>query len=377
MPDDLPILLDGGEGDGGGQRLRTALALSCVTGRAFTAVGFRAGRPDPGLRGSHLLAARAAARLCDAVLGGDEVGSPRLEFAPRRPVVPVEGLELDAGASGSTALLLQTVCWPLSLAGGPSTLVLRGATHQAQAPTFHDLALAWCPAVARLGFQVEVSLQAAGFLAGGGGEVSVRIDPAHAMPPLDLRHRGTLREVEVISLGGGVDAEVADRLAARAVRSLRALGVAAEAERLPLPVRGSAGSHVLLVASFERSRSSHGAVAGREPGGVDPVDSAVADLREHLTRGGAVESHLADQLVVPAALLAAGLVPQPPGVVPASRWSVGEVSAHLLDVAAVVPRFLDVEVAVLGRLGEQGEVRVQPRGAGLEVTALAPPGGAP
>jgi RNA 3'-terminal phosphate cyclase (ATP) len=369
---DLPILIEGGDGDGGGQRLRAALALSCVTGRPFTAVGFRAGRPDPGLRPAHQLVARAAARLCDATLEGDEAGSPRLGFTPRRPVVPVEGLELDAGASGSTALLLQTVCWPLSLAGGSSTVVLRGATHQPQAPTFHDLALCWGPAVARLGFSVEVSLQAAGFLAGGGGELTCRISPAHAMPPLDLRHRGTLREVEVISLGGGVDPEVAERLASRAIRSLRAMGVAADAERLPLPVRGSAGNHLLLVATFERARSSHGAVAGREPGGADPVEAAVEALRQHLTRGGAVEAHLADQLLLPAALLASGQVAPPPGVVPASRWSVGEVTAHLLDVAAVIPRFLDVEVTVLGRLGEPGEVRVQPRGAGLEVAALPP-----
>jgi RNA 3'-terminal phosphate cyclase (ATP) len=126
------------------------------------------------------------------------------------------------------------------------------------------------------------------------------------------------------------------------------------------------------VATFERACSSHGAVTGREPGGADPVEGAVEALRAHLTRGGAVEAHLSDQLLLPAALLAAGQVIPPPGVVPASRWSVGEVTSHLLDVATVIPRFLDVEVAVLGRLGEPGEVRVQPRGARLEVASLTP-----
>lgn len=370
MPDDLPILLDGAEGDGGGQRLRTALALACITGRPFSAVRFRTARPEPGLRAAHVQVARGAAALCDAALTGDAVGSPRLDFTPRRAVTPVTGLELDAGAAGSTAHLLQTVCWPLAMAGGPSTLTLRGGTHQPLAPTFHELALIWGPAVARLGFTVEVSLQVAGFLAGGGGQVSARIEPAHAMPPLDLRHRGTLREVEVLSFAGGLPAEVAERLASRAVRALRALGVAADAERLPLPVQGSAGSHLLLVASFERTRSGHGAVAGREPGGADPAEAVVAAFREHLTAGGAVEARLADQLLLPAALLAAGLVPPAPGVVPASRWSVGQVTRHLLDGAALIPRFLDVEVSVLGRLGEPGEVRVQPRGAGLELAAL-------
>lgn len=369
MPDDLPILLDGGEGDGGGQRLRTALALSCATGRPFSVIRFRADRPEPGLRAAHLQVARAAAALCDATLEGAEPGSSRLEFHPGRAVTPVSELELDAGPAGPTALLLQTLCWPLALAGGPSTLTLRGGTHLPQAPTFHDLALVWAPAVARLGFRIEVGLQRAGF-PGGGGVVTARVEPAHAMPPLDLRTRGTLREVEILALGGGVDAGLAERQAARAARAVRALGVAAQVERLPLPVQGSAGVSLLVVASFERTRSGHGASAGLDPEGAEPADLAVADFQEHLTAGGAVEAHLADQLLLPAALVAAGLVPPVPGVVPATRWTVGRVTAHLLDVAAVIPRFLDVEVAVLGRLGEPAEVRVQPPGAALEVAVL-------
>ncbi|MCM2335092.1 MAG: RNA 3'-terminal phosphate cyclase, partial [Anaeromyxobacteraceae bacterium] len=153
MPEDLPIVLDGGD-DGAGQRLRTALALSLVTGRAFSAVRFRVGRPAPGLRTPHLAALRAAASLCGAALEGDAVGAERLSFTPRRPVSPVEGLALDAGPGGPVAHLLQVVAWPLALAGGPSTLTLRGTTHAPRSPTFHDLALVWGPAVARLGFGV-------------------------------------------------------------------------------------------------------------------------------------------------------------------------------------------------------------------------------
>lgn len=373
MPDDLPIVLDGGDGDGGGQRLRTALALSCITGRPFSTRRFRAARPEPGLRPAQLQVVRAAAALCEAALEGDEPGAERLAFAPRRPVRAVEGLALDAGPGGSTGLLLQTVCWPLALAAGPSTLVLRGTTHQPQAPTFHELALVWAPAVARLGFGVELSLGLAGFPGGGPGQVAARIAPAHAMPPLDLRHRGTLREVEVLAFTGGAepaDQREAERQVLHAVRALRALGVAAEAERLPVPVEGAGGTHLLLVAAFERARSGHGAVAAREPGGGDAAEVAVASLRAHLAGGGGVDALLADQLLLPAALLAAGLVHPAPGVVPASRWSVGAVTPHLLDVAAVIPRFLAVEVAVLGRPGEPGEVRVAPAGASPDVLPL-------
>jgi RNA 3'-terminal phosphate cyclase (ATP) len=369
VPEELPILLDGSEGEGGGQILRSALSLACVTGRPFVVHRIRASRPKPGLRPQHLAAARAAARLCDATLTGDELGSARLQFVPHRPVRP-EALEVDVGTAGSTPLLLQTLCWPLALAGGPSTLTLRGGTHQDHAPSFHYLALVWAPAMARLGFRVELGLQAAGFYPEGGGEITARVEPARAMPPLDLLHRGTLRDVEVVSMVGGLPYEVAERQAVRAVRQLRALGVAAETERLPVPVRGSRGSHVLVVASFERIRSGHGAIGGRDQAPEQAADAAAEAFRDHLERGGAVDPHLADQLLLPAALLAAGRVALPQGLVPVTRYSTSTVTPHLLTNAAVIRRFLDVEIAILGRAGDLGEIRVQPPGASVEVLPL-------
>ncbi|HSN91211.1 MAG TPA: RNA 3'-terminal phosphate cyclase, partial [Anaeromyxobacteraceae bacterium] len=228
----LPIVLDGSAGEGGGQILRTALALAAVTGKGFTLVRARERRIKPGLRPQHREAARAAARVCDAELRGDEVGSTRVEFQPRRAVAPGE-YAFDVGSAGSTPLLFQTLCWPLALAGGPSSVVLRGATHQDHAPSFHYLALVWAPAVARLGFRFDLALHSAGFHPEGGGEFSARVEPAHPMPPLDLRSRGTLQDVEVLSMVGGLGFEAADRQAGRALRLLREAGIAAQAERVP------------------------------------------------------------------------------------------------------------------------------------------------
>jgi RNA 3'-terminal phosphate cyclase (ATP) len=366
---DLPIVLDGSEGEGGGQILRTALSLSAITGKPFTITNVRANRLKPGLRPQHVEAARAAARLVDAEVVGDAVGGTRLEFRPRRRAAPGEWT-LDVGTAGSTPLLLQTICWPLALAGGPSLLTLRGGTHQDHAPSFHYLALVWAPAVARLGFRLALELQGAGFYPEGGGEFTARVEPAHAMPPLDLRHRGTLLEVEVVSVVGGLGYEIADRQASRALRSLRAAGIAAEAQRVPVPARLSKGGHVLVVSSFERTRSGHGAVSARERTPEQIADEAVGAFRAHLAGGGAVDRHLGDQLLLPAALSAAGLVPAPPGVVPSTRFTVAAVTRHLTTNAAVIRRFLDVEIAVLGREEEEGEVRVQPPGGATELVRL-------
>jgi RNA 3'-terminal phosphate cyclase (ATP) len=369
VPEPLPIVLDGSAGEGGGQILRTALALSAITGRPFTITRVRAQRPKPGLRPQHREAARAVASLVDAELTGDDVGSARLEFRPRRAAT-AGTYAFDIGTAGSTPLLFQSVCWPLALAGAPSALTLKGGTHQDHAPTFHYLALVWAPAVARLGFGFDLELQAAGFYPEGGGEFTARVAPAHPMPPLDLRHRGMLQEVEVVSMVGGLGYEVADRQAARALRGLREAGVHAEAERVPVPAHRSRGGHVLIVSSFERTRSGHGAVSARERTPEQTAETAVAAFRDHLGRRGAVDRHLGDQLLLPAALVAAGRLPAPPGVSPATRYTVAAVTKHLTTNADVIRRFLDVEISVLGREEEEGEVRVQPPGGRTEVVPL-------
>jgi RNA 3'-terminal phosphate cyclase (ATP) len=369
VAEDIPILLDGSAGEGGGQILRTALALSAITGKPFSIHRIRENRIKPGLRPQHREAALATARLCSAELEGAEVGSSRLAFRPRAK--PSAGAHVfDIETAGSTPLLFQTICWPLALAGGTSHLTLRGGTHLQNSPTFHHLALVWAPAVARLGFRFELALQAAGFYPEGGGEITATIEPAHPMPPLDLRHRGTLEEVEVVAMVAGTPFALAERLADRALKRLRANGVAAEATRLPVPARRSAGSHLLLVASFERARAGFGALGDRGQTPEHDADEAVNEFATFLRRGGAVERHLADQLVIPAALLAAGCVPAVPGIVPVTRYTVSAVTKHLLTSVDVVKRFLPIDIAVLGREEEEGEVRVQPLGSGVEVVPL-------
>ncbi len=365
----LPILIDGSRGEGGDQLLRTALALSASTGRPFSITRLRTGQERPGLSAEQVAVVRAAASLCDALLEGDIEGSERLGFAPRRRAVAGDHA-FDLPGAGSVPLLLQTLCWPLALAGAPSTLTLRGATHLAGGPSFHELALVWAPAMARLGFGFELGLQAAGFAPEGGGACTVRIEPAHAMPPLDLRQRGLLRSVEVLSLVGGLPWADAVAEAAHAERGLRALGVPAELERIAMPVHGSRGRQTLLVASFERIRSGHAAIRAGDRAGEGAAGEAVADLQAHLERGGAVDPHLADQLLLPAALLAAGLVAPAAGVEPATRFTTSARTPQLTGTAEVIERFLDVEVSLVGHLGEEVEVRVQPPGGGAGLLPL-------
>jgi RNA 3'-terminal phosphate cyclase (ATP) len=353
------IELDGRMGEGGGQILRTALSLSAVTGQPFRISRVRHDRMKPGLRPQHLAAARATAAICAGKLTGDSVGSGELSLEPRR-VVNQPSWRFDIGTAGSAPLLFQTLCWPLSLDGTPTRISLLGGTHQDHSPSFHYLALVWGPAVARLGFPFDFSLQRAGFYPEGGGEFGAAVHAARAMPPLDLRHRGTLLEADVLSLVAGVDFSVGERQADRAERRMREAGVSCQARAVPMPGGTSRGSHLLVVALFERIRSGHSATSegGREPDRT--ADAAVAGFSTFLDGHGAVDRHLADQLLVPAALVAAGRVPRPAGVDLSTRFTVGEVTRHLVTNAQVIRQFLPVEVDVEGAEGGEGTVTVRP-----------------
>ena len=133
------LTLDGSHGEGGGQILRTALSLSAITARPFRLVNIRAGRRKPGLLPQHLSAVRAAAVIAGAAVSGDRLGSTELSFTPSRS--PKSGSYVfdvaetaERGSTGSVTLILQTLLVPLTLADGPSTLVLRGGTHAEWSP---------------------------------------------------------------------------------------------------------------------------------------------------------------------------------------------------------------------------------------------------
>src|SRR5688572_20434806 len=131
------IRIDGSEGEGGGQVLRTALALSLATGTGFQIENIRAKRRKPGLLRQHLTAVRAATAIGGARVTGDVIGSLALTFTPG-PTEPGD-YTFSVGTAGSASLVLQTVLPPLLIAGGPTTLTIEGGTHNPAAPTFDFL----------------------------------------------------------------------------------------------------------------------------------------------------------------------------------------------------------------------------------------------
>lgn len=340
-PKNQPVLLDGSEGEGGGQILRTALSMSLITGRPFRMVNIRARRKPSGLRPQHLACVRGAEAISSGSSVGAQLGGGELSFQPG-PVKPGKYL-LEVGTAGSTPLLFQALYFPLALAGG-GELTLRGGTHVPHSPSYHYLRSVWFPFLARFGLGGTVSLRYAGFFPEGAGEIRAEIPPAGSPPgSVEMISRGTLAEVRVTSMVANLPFEIAERQRRAAVGALRERGIRAEAENLPLPTMGSRGTVAFILAQFERSLAGFTALGAKGKPAEKVGHEAVEELARFMESGGALDEHMADQILLPAALLAAGrLGRSEPG---ATRYFAPALTGHLTTNARVLERFLPVAIA--------------------------------
>ena len=156
------LIIDGSQGEGGGQIIRTSAALSLVSGKPFRAEKVRANRDKPGLRQQHLTAVIAGAKIgVGSTVEGAAVGATAFTFIPG--VITPGDYTFSVGTAGSATLVLQTVLPPLMIASGPSIVRFEGGTHNVHAPPYDFLERTFLPLVNLTGPQVSIELGRYGF----------------------------------------------------------------------------------------------------------------------------------------------------------------------------------------------------------------------
>ena len=342
------IEIDGSEGEGGGQVLRTSLSLAALTGRPLRLKNIRAGRSKPGLRPQHLTAVRAVAALCAAETRGDEIDATALEFRPAtRPrggeyVFDVEEVARH-GSAGAVTLIVQAVLWPLLFAGVPAQVTLRGGTHVPFSPPYHYVAEVARPAFARFGATFTVDLQAWGWLPAGKGEITLQVEPASTLQAVSLQ-RIEAERVEGVAAVTNLPSHIPQRMARRAENLLHEAGLQAAVQ--PLRERGQGpGAGIFLWLP----QAGFGSL-GRKGLPSDKVaEAAVAELLAFVdNEAAAVDPYLADQLLIPMAL-ARGR----------STLTTNRLTSHTLTNAALLRRWLEAAIRVEGEVGRPGQVTVE------------------
>jgi RNA 3'-terminal phosphate cyclase (ATP) len=340
------VPIDGSQGEGGGQILRTSLSLSALTGRPLTIRNIRAGRSKPGLQPQHLSSVRAAAALCAASLQGADVGSTELTFTPMAPPSPGQ-YHFEIGTAGAATLVLQTVLLPLALAGADSVVTVSGGTHVPHAPTFEYLAGVYGATLRQHGLADDFRMTTAGFYPRGGGVIHAQIPSIAELAPVDLRERGPLVSLMAYVVTARLPEDVAERGVSALQKHLPKVPAPLVIERHEVVSQGP-GAAVILIAEHEQGRAGFSAVGARGKPMEVVMAEACAAYHSWYATGLACDEHLADQLALPMALV--------PGE---SRWMTCCVTEHLRTVLTVIAKFLPVQAEIKERSDGAGEVILQ------------------
>jgi RNA 3'-terminal phosphate cyclase (ATP) len=354
------VTLDGSHGEGGGQILRTALALSTLTGTPVRIVHIRAGREQPGLRPQHLAAVRALGTICGANIQGGALDSRALLFEPtttpqagsyRFDVARISAEAGRGGSAGAVTLLFQSLLPALALATGDSQLTLIGGTHVRWSPPYHYLAEVYMPMVERLGLRARLELGRWGWYPQGGGEIVAHITGLGPTPqtlePLTLLERGKLEEVWGISAASRLPDHIIQRQKDQAIARLRARHIKAEIDAIQAPSVGP-GTVLFLLAQYEHLAAGFVGYGRLRYPAEKVADDAADAFEQHLTSKQALDPHLADQIILPLALV--------PGT---SSFTTSQITRHLLTVGWVVEQMLPRRVIIEGQESEPGTVHVR------------------
>jgi len=289
------IEIDGSYLEGGGQILRTAVALSAIKQIPVRIVNIRKGRPEPGLKAQHLTGILAAAQLCDAKLTGANIGSTELTFEPTK--IRFGKFKFDVGTAGAITLVLQTVIPIAAFAPSKIKLEIIGGTNVAWSPTIEYFRNIFCDYAEKFGLNISCEVEKYGFYPKGGGSVKVEISPIKQSKALNLTKRGKLLDIKAFSIASE-DLQNA-KVAERQIDGFRKnLPVDFTAKRFPSYVKTfSTGSSITAHALFDNCKLGCSAIGEKGKSAEDVGKECASDLLKEIKSPATVDKHLADQLI--------------------------------------------------------------------------------
>lgn len=340
--------IDGSHGEGGGQLLRTAVALAALTGTPIRFHSIRVKRDNPGLAPQHLAAVRAVAALCDARVEGLALRSREIVFEPHEP----RGGEFrfDVGTAGSVTLVLQALLPIMTTAKTGTRIEVAGGTDVRGAPPVDYLSEVLLPLLARMGVDARLATRRRGYYPRGGGEIEVCVNPGR-IRPLRLLNPG-----RTLQIGGRVHVanlpvQIAERMGAAACGQLKSCDVPVHCETVCLG-SGEAlgrGGAVVMWAQCEYTVLGAGRVAERGVRAEALGAAAGAELSADLAARATVDVHAADQILIYAALAGGE-----------SSFTAREVTSHAQTAMWLIEQFLPVRFTAVPQ-GALTRITVAPR----------------
>lgn len=287
------LIIDGSYGEGGGQILRTSVALSALTNTPIKITNIRARRENPGLRAQHLSAIKAVAMLCDAKVKNLAIGSREIEFIPGN--ISNKKFSIDIGTAGSISLVLQA----LSIASifNDVEVEIIGGTDVRNAPTVDYLQNVLFPILKIFGGNSEIKILRRGYYPRGNGQIVVKFRKAN-LKEISLTERGKILEIYGFS---NASFDLKKRNVAE--RQKNASKKILEKFNVPINIKeeychtSSLGSAITLIAKTENSFIGACSVGEPRKTSEDVGEECAKNLIYELEKQEPVDSHLLDQII--------------------------------------------------------------------------------
>jgi len=327
------IEIDGSYGEGGGQILRTAVALAAYLETPCRIRNIRKGRPTPGVRPQHAAGVKALAELCHAEVAGLHVGSAEVTFIPG--MIAGGNLRIDVGTAGAIGLILQTIMLPAAKALSPLLLTIQGGTDVPWAPTIGYCLEVTLPIVRLMGYGGEIVLTKRGYFPRGNGEVSVKLKKSD-LSPLQLLEPGRIQSIRGRSHAADTlkQRRVAARQQEEAMAGLKKLGVPCEIA-VEYGSSASPGSGIDLWALAKNTVLGANALGARGKKAEEVGEEAASALIRQLNAGAALDEWMGDQ-ILPFLAAAGG----------ESSITVTRITNHLRTNLWVIKHFLPLETQI-------------------------------
>jgi RNA 3'-phosphate cyclase len=341
--------IDGSHGEGGGQIVRMAVALSALTSTPVRVVNVRAKRKNAGLAAQHATAIQAVGKLCGARLDGVAVGSRSFEFHPE--TLRGGSFSFDVGTAGSITLVLQA-CLPAAFAAGDLELTVRGGTDVPWSPPLDYLGHVFLRLVRRMGGHAEVDVAMRGYYPRGGGVVRVRVEKVVKWTPLRLAERGEIERITGRVHVSNLPDDVGKRMKSACLQRLsHFMDVKIHDETLGPDRAVGPGGAVVLWAETPETVLGATALAERGKRAEKVGEEAATALLKEIESGATVDVRAGDQVLVYAAMASGP-----------SEFLVREVTEHARTMMWLLGSFLGTQFEVIPHGGLQ-RVSVTPRHA--------------
>jgi RNA 3'-terminal phosphate cyclase (ATP) len=322
--------INGSKYSGSGTLLRYSVALATLLRSPLHMTHIRVNREKPGLRPQHLQALRACSSLSGGEIQGAEVGSAEIHYQPGNSLKHGD-FRWDIGTAGSTTMLAFTLIPVALFAKGPSSFTLTGGLFQDSAPSAFHMQRVLLPILRRMGAEVHIEILRPGYPPRGQGSLQVETNPqSGSLTPLHLTEQGRVKEIQGVSLASHLEeGKVSARMAEESRRLLDKHGYRPIIITIDDQHAAQKGAALCLWAE-----TGTGCLLGADQAGAPGRRSesiaqfVVSSLLEDLATQATTDRHLADQLVLFAALAKGTsryLIPRMTDHVRSNLWLVEEI----------------------------------------------------